>query len=148
MFTEIGMPANEENMNILKNIHDAVVEAAWETLRKKGSTLFADTWTIQEEDYWSHDQYLERCMWHSAWVIPTPHKNEKWTGYWSRLNAWAWRFIYANCVDIAILLGDVDEEDEEVFEDFFKSIILIGASNPLGGPYIKDMVYSVPVYQS
>ena len=136
MFAEIGMPMSKENVNILKNIHKSVVNVAWETLRNEGAALFADTWSLHEKEKWSYNHYLERCMWNESWLIPYPHKREKWSGYTSRLNAWAWRFVYAHCID----------KDEETFKGFFRNLTLIGASSPIGGPYPKDMVYNNCVY--
>ena len=123
MFTEIGMKESANCVKTLKSLHTIVVNAALIILKNGGELLHV---CDANEDY----KGVYRANYYGAMFIPQPHKNETYRGYMSRLNAWAWEFIYERCVDITrIPHGSFDDGTyyvEDVFNTFYENFALVG----------------------
>lgn len=131
-FVKVGMEPTSENREILKSLHKRAVYAAMVILKYKKEYndlphLMADTSKVWDTP--SYNEPINRA-WFDAWIIPMRKHGESYRGYMSRLNAWAWQFVYANCCDISMYeYGSVeygDYETEEIFEGFRPNIKMLG----------------------
>ena len=139
MFTRYNMPVNKENVRMLKQLHIAAVKAAIKTMLEvdidddfyNGYGVYISCFNPSEiksvENLFTiHTLYTRPG---ALWIIPQRKHHESKRDYTSRLNAWAWRYIFRNCFLTKTECwidknGEIHEE--EAFDGFAEGIQFVG----------------------